>query len=246
MGERADPMSSPHARSDEESASASDPAMIEAEIETTREEMSETIEAIQDRLAPEHLAEQAADAVRELAGQATTAVGEMTADKAQQMARQTRETAPRVRGGLWSTITHNPVPAALIAIGVGWLWKRQSGSATSSDYASYDAYGVERESQDRYSGRAQGLWQKLETNPLALGALSLVLGAITGLVVPETEKEHQLMGETRDRTVGRAQERLLGSVQEQVQAVAEQAIQTVTDTAQDVLPTRGTTSEESA
>jgi len=211
--------------------------------------MSETIEAIEERLAPEHLVEQATDAVRELAGQASTAIREATADKADQIARQTRETAPRVRGDLVSTITHNPVPAALIAIGVAWLWKRQSGSAARSRYAAYDAYGVASGHHDQSDGQAPGLWQMVETNPLAAGALGLVLGGITGLIIPETEKEHQVMGETRDRLMNEARiagSQAIGSVQEQVQAVAEQAIQTVTDKAQDVLPTRGSQSGESA
>src|SRR5215212_9524414 len=176
MGERADPMSDPRAPGDAAATSESDPAVIEAQIEATREEMSETIEAIEERLAPEHLVEQAADAARELAGQATSAIGEMTADKVQQMARQTRETAPRVRGDLVSTITHNPVPAALIAIGVGWLWRRQAGSATRSGAATYDASGVASGHHDQSRGQAPGLWQIVETNPLAVGVLGLVLG----------------------------------------------------------------------
>jgi hypothetical protein len=241
-------MSSQPAPGDAGSASDMDPAVIEAQIEATREEMSETIEAIEERLAPEHLVEQATEAVRELAGQATTAIGEATADKAHQLARQTRETAPRVRGDLVSVITQNPVPAALIAIGIGWLWKRQSGSAGSSRYASYDASGVETGQHDRSSGQAQGRWQIVEANPLAAGALGLVLGGIAGLIIPETEKEHQLMGETRDRLMNEARmagSQAMGSVQEQVQAVAEQAIQTVTDKAHDVLPSSGKTSEKS-
>jgi hypothetical protein len=242
-------MSDPRARSDAESASESDPAVIEAQIEATREEMSETIEAIEERLAPERLVDQATDAVRELAGQATTAIGEATADKAHQIARQTRETAPRVRGDLVSVITQNPVPAALIAIGVGLLWKRQAGGSASSHRASFDRYGVERERQDPSGGQAQGLWQMVEANPLAAGVLGLVLGGIAGLLIPETEKEHQVMGETRDRLMTEARmagSQAIGNVQEQVQGVAEQAIQAVTDKAQDVLPTRGTTSGESA
>jgi len=245
-------MSDPRASSDAGSAEESDPAVIEAQIEATREEMSETIAAIEERLAPEHLVEQATDAVRELAGQATTAIGEATADKAQQLVRQTRETTPRVGGDLVSTITHNPVPAALIAIGAAWLWKRQSGRSGSSRYAAYDAYGVGGGQHNQSGEQARGLWQMVETNPLAAGALGLVLGGITGLIIPETEKEHQLMGEARDRLMNEARmagSQAIGSVQEQVQervqAVAEQAIQTVTNKAQGVLPSSGKKSGES-
>jgi hypothetical protein len=140
------------------------------------------------------------------------------------------------------------VPAALIAIGVAWLWKRQSGSSGSSRYAAYDAYGVGGGQHDQSGEQAWGLWQMVETNPLAAGALGLVLGGITGLIIPETEKEHQLMGETRDRLMNEARivgSQAIGSVQEQVQAVAEEAVQAVTDKARDVLPTRGSQSGES-
>lgn len=44
-----------------------------------------------------------------------------------------------------------------------------------------------------------GFWQTLEENPLMVGAATLALGVIAGLAVPSTEKEDELMGETRDR-----------------------------------------------
>ncbi len=43
-----------------------------------------------------------------------------------------------------------------------------------------------------------GLWQTLEENPLMVGAATLAVGVIAGLLIPETEKENELMGETRD------------------------------------------------
>jgi hypothetical protein len=58
MGERADYVSTSHVRTDSGSSGASgsgsdsDPDAIAADIEATREEMTETIEAIQERLDP--------------------------------------------------------------------------------------------------------------------------------------------------------------------------------------------------
>jgi hypothetical protein len=51
-----------------------------------------------------------------------------------------------------------------------------------------------------------GLWQTLEENPLMVGAATLALGVIAGLAIPETEKENELMGETRDRLVEEVKE----------------------------------------
>jgi hypothetical protein len=51
-----------------------------------------------------------------------------------------------------------------------------------------------------------GLWQTLEENPLIIGAATLAVGVIAGLLIPETEKENELMGETRDRLVEEVKE----------------------------------------
>jgi hypothetical protein len=51
-----------------------------------------------------------------------------------------------------------------------------------------------------------GLWQTLEENPLMVGAATLAVGVIAGLLIPETEKENELMGETRDRLVEEVKE----------------------------------------
>jgi hypothetical protein len=44
-----------------------------------------------------------------------------------------------------------------------------------------------------------GFWETMEENPLMVGAAVLALGVIAGLAVPSTDKEDELMGETRDR-----------------------------------------------
>ncbi len=51
-----------------------------------------------------------------------------------------------------------------------------------------------------------GLWQTLEESPLMVGAATLAVGVIAGLLIPETEKENELMGETRDRLVEEVKE----------------------------------------
>jgi hypothetical protein len=43
-----------------------------------------------------------------------------------------------------------------------------------------------------------GFWQTMEENPFVIGAATLALGIIAGLLVPSTDKEDELMGETRD------------------------------------------------
>ena len=67
-----------------------------------------------------------------------------------------------------------------------------------------------------------GFQRMLHENPLTVGALGVGVGAAIGLAVPETSKEHEVMGEARDTVVEKAQ----GAAQElrqSVQRVAEEA-----------------------
>ncbi len=58
----------------------------------------------------------------------------------------------------------------------------------------------------------------LRENPLAVGALGVGVGAAVGLAIPQTAKEHEVMGEARDTFVEKAQ-----AAQERVQQVAQEA-----------------------
>ena len=66
-----------------------------------------------------------------------------------------------------------------------------------------------------------GFWQMMETER-SRSVLLAVLGGVAGLLIPETEKEHQLMGETRDRVIGSVQE-MAGETVAKAQRVAEEA-----------------------
>lgn len=45
----------------------------------------------------------------------------------------------------------------------------------------------------------------LQQNPLALGFIALVLGALIGALIPETSQENDLMGATRDQFADKTQ-----------------------------------------
>jgi hypothetical protein len=249
--------------------------------------------------------DEAKSAVRELTGQATDAVRESTIGRVELMAANTRGTAQTVQADLWTTIKQNPVPAALAAIGIGWLWTRrattvghggsatQGGSATSGDYGfdgrplRYGAYGrgdtdepgqteqigeQTRQMAEQVIGQVQqraeqvqvragllqeragqipvkaselpyqakGFWHTIEQNPVAAGALGVVLGGVAGLMLPETRQEHQLMGETRDRVIGSVQD-VVGQTAEKAQHIAKEAARTAVDeaSAQGMIPTSG-------
>jgi ElaB/YqjD/DUF883 family membrane-anchored ribosome-binding protein len=214
-----------------------------AEIERTRADMGETVDAIQQRLSPENLKEQAKDRVREA-----------TVGKAQ-----------GVGSTIVETVRANPLPAALTGLGLGWLFvnarrensgqARYRGRVYANDYGYPPTYGdrttstpsagqaVERardkvgetasQAQDQvgrlgdqaqYQTRRAGdeFQRVLQENPLTVGALAVGVGAAIGLAVPQTSREHEVMGEARDTLVEKAQEKA-EEAQEKVQRVAEEA-----------------------
>ena len=245
------------------------------EIERTRAGMSETVDAIQERLSPENLKEQAKDRVE----QAKDRVKEATVGKAQEAG-----------SGIVDTIRQNPLPAALTGIGLGWLfvnarkqgssrppyrdtvyrdaayvegypptneyapaapgypsrYEGESGSSTgqalgnardkvgeTATQAQDKAGELASRTQDRVSNlgeqaryqaqQASGGFQRmLRENPLAVGTLAVGVGAAVGLAIPETSKEHEVMGEARDNLVDKAQEKVQ-ETQQKAQRVAEEA-----------------------
>lgn len=103
------------------------PKQLRAEIEDTRAEMSQTINEIQERLSPEHLMGQVKETVREATIGKVERVME-TISEATEPARQAmgragtaiKETGKTVGESMW----RNPIPVALIGLGVGMLVMR--------------------------------------------------------------------------------------------------------------------------
>jgi len=222
---------------------------LRSDIEETREEMSETIDAIQEKLRP-----------RNIVASATERVKRATTEKVRHLTGAGGAAGERLmqtRDGVVEGIKHNPIPAMMIGVGAAWLlisqsrsrrgtWREDRGRVYPDDYREYPSSGQpprsfsgyysygERgtpgpdevnavegagsESLREYVGgaadtvrrkgrRAQNQLQRMtRENPLAVGAGALLLGAAAGLAFPETEKENEWMGETRDSMVDRAQE----------------------------------------
>lgn len=329
-----------------------------ARVEQTRAEMADTIEALKEKLEPQHLVEQAKETVRE----ATIGKAQHVMDEAKDRAREAVDnvgyTARDYSTTIVDTIRANPIPAALIGIGVGWLVmsarknnsseRRYNGEryygpaganpvygAPTYGAQTYRAYGTpDYQTTDRYENPAAGTYgtyerttdsnagglrdmagrvqeragevvdrvqdragqiadragemagrvqdragelagrvqdragrmvdragdvagrvqetaaqaserarlqarhaatavqHNVEENPLAVGAVALAVGAALGFLLPETQKEHELMGQTRDRVMDRAQT-TAQQVGQKVQNVAREAVDTLKTQAQD-------------
>lgn len=221
-------------------------AEIRQEIEDTREDLSETIEAIQEKLRPANVVAGATDRVKSA-----------TTEKVRHMRHTASEMADR----------QNLLPAALIGIGTAWLLMNRSsrprtaywehdepagswrGAAEREGSGAYGAVGTQGTATERVSAmagrtserageladsartavretsrRAQNHLQRaIHENPLAVGAAAAILGAAVGLALPETERENQWMGEARESVLDRAQD-LAREAKEKVKQAASDAV----------------------
>ncbi len=221
---------------------------IRAEIERTREDLSETVDAIQEKLRPGNLvasaASGAADKVKDLASTTTETVKNMastTTERVKDMAYSAAGTteewweANRNRGFI-GRIRSNPLPVLLAGVGLTWLAFSDGGSNRQRAYRREQPSTDESRSQsDRTdaprrtladarqtlrSGRYQ-LESMVRDYPLAVGAAALLIGASLGMAVPESERENEWMGEARESAVRRAQDAASGAVDRVKDAAAE-------------------------
>jgi len=140
---------------------------IRTEIEQTRAEMSTTIDAIQERLNPQRLMADAQDQVHDVASRvvaeaqesvrdATIGKAERVMNDATEMVSNAGENARGAGYSLRDAVRRNPVPAALAALGLGWLFMSARGeheerSRREMRYGGYRAatyyppYGARRE-----------------------------------------------------------------------------------------------------
>lgn len=91
---------------------------LKSEIHETQAELQQTVAAIQERLSPAHLKEQAASTVHDATIGRVHQMMNRAEDRVSQAAESTREAATTVT----SEFRNNPMPYALIGIGVAWLF----------------------------------------------------------------------------------------------------------------------------
>lgn len=223
---------------------------IQGEIAHTRAELSETIDALQDKLRPGNIVSDATEKVKTATTERVRSMADTASGTAQEM---------------WEGARQNPIPALMIGAGVAWMLlertrRRGNGRhherAEWSEYSS-PRYGARDETDEYYrrspgargwseqhstvqgmsrwareagsearqtARRAQnGLQRMMNQNPLLVGAAAMLVGAAVGASLPETEKENEWMGEARDSVVDRAQE------------VARNAADAVKDASKDVV-----------
>jgi len=159
---------------------------LEREIDETRASVYATLEALERKLSPEHLLDLTLGRVREHGGQ--------------------------FAGNLGSSMKENPVPMLLTSIGIAWMMLsgRRDGNGMSPHASGVretvqnarERLGQSRETAREQLSRARsGVDYLLHEQPLVLGALGIVAGALIGATLPASEEEDRLIGDVRDRAL---------------------------------------------
>jgi ElaB/YqjD/DUF883 family membrane-anchored ribosome-binding protein len=189
------------------------PEDIRAQMVLTRAELSDTIDAIQERLDPEKLKHQASENLRAA-----------TIGKVEQAMNRVEDTAREARYGLADTIRQNPIPAALVGVGLTWLF-----------FSGSDRHGGSSRSYGRYPSNGSSVGMRpyggLDTpnQPTAEGAASRVQGSAQNLV-DQAGSQVRRLGQQAQQAGGQAVDQVenLGSqVQGTVQNLGSQAQDTV-------------------
>jgi gas vesicle protein len=101
---------------------------------------------------------------------------------------------------------------------------RESGSEYASK-ASETAERFRSTARDRASAASTRLQDMIEKNPLGVTLWALVLGALAGFAIPESRKEHEVLGPASESLLSRARETAQRTFQK-AQHAAERAAQT--------------------
>ena len=195
-------------------------AQLRSDIEHTRSEMSDTLNALQERLAPERLISQVKEQVKEQATEALDsakqAVRDATVGKAEKMLENVGDTvndvtrkAGQMMGGTGSSIMdqmrQNPLAYGLIGVGLGMLLAhgkgkgdrspRQTNSPGSGDYVrlsgSADASPNQPLMTERVREAASGVADLVQDKVSSLAATAR---GTTSTVVDRTREQFDHLG----------------------------------------------------
>jgi hypothetical protein len=176
-------------------AAESDPEVISRQIDHTRDAMAGTLDEIQRRLEPE----QVSSYLKDVAYYVALELKAVARDFAGEAMTNVRSATPKVEAG--TSRREAPMAPRLTESTRAFL-SRYTGQQSGAKGA-------------QMSNQTQGLWKKLEANPIALGAVGIAVGSLVGAIAPRLQQEDEIMGEARDR------------VMENVQATAGQTVESL-------------------
>jgi hypothetical protein len=183
---------------------ADDPENLQRAIEASRDHLTNTLTALERKLSTRRITHDAVDAVRD------AVLG--PADGSRDM---------------FEIIRRNPIPAAMIGIGVGWLLfgsppLRRAGWPGHEPEDSGLVARIGAQTRAAVGSAQQRAGAVARDNPVILGAVGLAVGALLGTLLPMTRREAELLGGIQAQMTGQA-EALGREALERARAVAEHA-----------------------
>ena len=180
------------------------PTEIRQNIEQTRAELDGTLGELQQRLSPSHVKEQVKESVKETIQETKAALRAATVGKVENMIRDTGSTLNEARQSIWTTIRENPVPAALSAIGLTWLFLNRGGNGEGRRYASRARYssGFEPDEYGRGYGEERDLGSRAGS---AVQQVKQRASDVVGSAQEKAEKLASTASETAERVADQAQ-----------------------------------------
>ncbi len=300
---------------------------LRSSIAATRSGMDQTVGAIQTKLSPQNVqetaeqiterakqaalevtekaAERLKDTVTQLKNEVKSDIHDATIGRIETMVDNIRETTRGTSASIVDMVKANPIPSALVGIGLAWMFMNKSSTSSSrrSYYAPYErgsgygsplnpmryqnpespaanvvntvqekagqvvdsvteaAHTVKDKAEefvnqaqtqvehlaDRVQDQAQRVAHRsqsmIEDNPLMTSALALTIGAAVGLLLPETQRENELMGETRDKLMSQVSAKAHDTM-DKAQKVATEVLHVAGDKAQQEARKQGLTGDQ--
>lgn len=124
--------------------------------------------------------------------------------------------------------------AAMVGVGL-WMLLRDSDidememTGEESTQRESRLHAVSSEWNGRARSATDGLSSYVGDSPLIAGVAALALGAIAGALIPESQREHELLGDYRDRVAEKAREAAREAMDRGRDMVGN-AVQTATET----------------
>ena len=211
-----------------------DPQRLQQEIAQTRRDMAETLDSIQQRLDPDRLKHEAEQRVEEVVERAKQKVEDATIGRVNEMTDRATRKAKNWRRNMVNTIKENPIPAALVGVGLGWLIMEGSGNGDDYDYGSRDqyAYGEYRYGDYRYEDVPyQGPYRgSIEGNQMQEGRRSAYeQGGARERIGETTDEIRQRVGETTDEVRQR-----VGETTDEIRHRAQSAAERIDETTDEI------------
>jgi ElaB/YqjD/DUF883 family membrane-anchored ribosome-binding protein len=199
---------------------------LRSDIEQTRAEMGQTIEAIKERLAPDNIKESVKEEVKEQLESAKekiketiseqyhdakASVREATIGRVEHMMHSAGETVGEARETIVETVRRNPIPAALVGIGLGWLLMSARSQRRRSEWRHPPSFAGDRYDARNEYGYPRGLggygaWDERggRNREQENGVIEKVKGA-AGSVVHRAEGAASQVAHTAEELAHRAQ-----------------------------------------